>query len=119
MKALLVKTDNTVEMINSEWDYSDINHAVGGWIEAIYFGDKPYFAYINEEGKIKELPENNIVTNLWYDSGQRILLGDYIAGDAIFFGLVDSDGNNTDIPQDLLRDIVQYDCKIINSPIEI
>lgn len=119
MKALLVKTDGTAEIIDSSWEYSEINNAVGGWIEAVNFGDKPYFAYVNEEGKVKDLAENRIATYLWYDSGQRVLLGDYLAGNVIFFGLVDSEGNNTSITKELLTDIVNYDCEFINNKIEI
>lgn len=117
MKALVVKTDGTAEVVDSNWEYSEINNAVGGWIEAVSFGDKPYFAYINEEGKINNLPENNAATSLWYDSGQRVLLGDYIAGNAVFFGLVDDEGYNTDIPSILLTDIIKYHCEFINNTI--
>lgn len=114
MKALLVKPDGTAELINSEWDYSEINKIIGGWIEAVYFGDKPYFAYIHEEGKILGMPENCNATNLWYDSGQRVLIGDFLAGNVLFFGLVDSDGNNTEVPEQAIEDIVRYGAELIN-----
>jgi hypothetical protein len=54
------------------------------------------------------LPENVVATKLWYDSGQRVLLGDYIAGTVVFFGQVDDEGNDTDYPQELLRDLAKY-----------
>lgn len=107
MKAIVVKTDGSVNEVFADWDYEEINNEVGGWIEAVDFGDKPYFAYINEEGKLLNLPENGMATDLWYESGQRVLIGDYIAGDAVFFGSVDSDGNNTDAPNSLMEELTK------------
>lgn len=107
MKAIVVKTDGSVNEVFADWDYQEINNEVGGFIEAVYFGDKPYIAYINEEGKLIDLPENHMATDLWYESGQRILLGDYIAGNAVFFGGADSDGNNTDAPNSLMEELTK------------
>lgn len=104
-KAIVVKTDGSVNEVWAEWNYEQINKEVGGFIEAVYFGNNPYFAYINEEGKILDLPENRIATDLWYNSGQRILLGDYLAGNAVFFGEIDNMGDNTDAPVKLWNDL--------------
>lgn len=99
MKALVVKTDGTVDVVDQEWNYNQINSALGGWIEAITFAHYPdHFGYINEEGKILGLDINELVTDYWYESGTKILLGDYIAGDAVIFGEIDDDGNNTSVP---------------------
>lgn len=98
-RGLLVKTDKTFEYINTN-GYKDIQRAVDGFIEAVSFGENSYFCYINEEGKLTGLEVNELATSLWYDSGERIMLGDFIAGDAVFFGGVDSNGNDVDIPQD-------------------
>lgn len=104
---LIVKADNTFEYVKTAV-YNDLRKAVGGMIEAVRFGRNNYFCYINEEGKLLNLPVNNLVTSLWYDSGQIILLGDYIAGDAIFFGGVDEEGNDLDIPKDFHKTIEKY-----------
>jgi len=104
---LLVKTDKTFEYINTN-GYKDIQRAVDGFIEAVSFGDNQYFCYINEEGKLIGLENNELATSLWYDSGQMILLGDYIAGDAMFFGGVDEEGNDIDIPKDFHKIIEKY-----------
>ncbi|MEY3376683.1 MAG: hypothetical protein RL463_993 [Bacteroidota bacterium] len=101
IKACVVKTDGSVNEVWAEWDYNQLSKEVGGFIEAVNFGDKPYFAYINEEGKMLCLPENKYATELWYRSGQRILIGDYLAGDVVFFGHVDIDGNNTSVPSEI------------------
>lgn len=107
MKALLVTTDNEVKLLDEDFHYERINELVGGWIEAVNFGDNSFFAYINEEGKIIGLPENKLATEFWYNSGQRILLGDYLAGNALFFGEVDDEGNNTDVPQEVIDHFIK------------
>lgn len=106
-KALVIRTDNTMEFIDSN-GYQDIMNAVGGLIQAVYFGDNSYFCYVNEEGKLIGLPENKIATSLWYDSGQRIQIGDFLAGNAIFFGGIDFEGNDVDIEDDFINLIEKY-----------
>lgn len=97
-RGLVVRTDGSVEYVNTQ-SYKDIQQIVGGLIEAISFGENEYFCYANEEAKLLELPENVIATNFWYNSGQRILLGDFIAGDVVFFGGIDPEGYDIDIPE--------------------
>ena len=105
MKALLITHDQTITILDSDFDLKAIQSCVGGFIQPVYFGpDNPhFFAYVNEEGKMLELPENKIVTEFWCNSGEVILLGDYIAGNAIFFGEIDEEGNNTDVPDDVIE----------------
>ena len=105
MKALLVTTEGEIELLDEEFNLNVIQKYVGGWIEVVNFGpDNPhYFAYIDEEGKLKGLPVNELVTDFWYNSGQQILLGDVIVGDVLFFGQVDDEGNDTDVPDDVIK----------------
>jgi len=104
-KALVLHTDGEIEEFNYEGNYQKLCAIVDGYIEAVSFGDKPYFCYCNEEGKLVGLDENKFATELWYNSGQVVLLGDYIAGSVIFFGNIDDEGNDTDYPQSLLMDL--------------
>lgn len=107
-KGLVLNLDGTMEVFNHESDYRELNTIVGGYIEAIDFGEKPYFCYSNEESKLIKLEQNRVATDLWYDSGQRILIGDFIAGRVIFFGMPDNGGNDTDYPKQLLDDLKKY-----------
>lgn len=97
-RGLIVRTDGSMEYREVK-GYEDIMLVVGGYMEAIQFGENEYFCYANDESKLLEMPENRTVTNFWYNSGQRILIGDYIAGDVIFFGGIDDEGNDIDIPE--------------------
>lgn len=101
MRAVTVTADGKIDLVDKEWSYEEINQFVGGWVEAVTFGDKEYFAYINEEGKLLSLPENKIATTMWYESGRRILLGDYLAGNAVFFGSIDENGYQTEVPSEV------------------
>jgi hypothetical protein len=105
MKAILITPENEIEVLDEDFDLKTIQSYLGGWIEVVNFGpDNPhFFAYINEEGKLNGLPANEIVTTFWYNSGQQILLGDVIVGNALFFGQVDDEGNETDVPDDLIE----------------
>lgn len=105
MKAILITPENEIEVLDEDFDLKTIQSYLGGWIEVVNFGpDNPhFFAYINEQGKLEGLPVNEIVTAFWYNSGQRILLGDVIVGNVLFFGQVDDEGNNTDVPDDLIE----------------
>jgi hypothetical protein len=104
----IVRVNGKIEEFLYNGFYAQIGMTVGGCIEAVSFGDKPYFCYINEEGKLLRLEENKVATELWYNSGERILLGDYIAGDVVFFGQVDDEGNDTDVPVSLLDELKKY-----------
>jgi hypothetical protein len=104
MKALLVTPENEIQVLDKEFDLKTIQSYIGGWIEVVNFGpDNPhFFAYIDEEGKLKGLPVNETVTDFWYNSGQRVMLGDVIVGNVLFFGQVDDEGNDTEVPQDVI-----------------
>lgn len=107
MKALVIKTNGEAEVIDQEWSYEQINETVGGWVEVISFGKNRYFAYANEESKLLELPVNEVVTDMWYNSGQIVLLGDYISGDVVFFGGIDDNGDNEEVEQSLIDSVKQ------------
>lgn len=104
MKALLITPNGDIELLDEDFNLQKIQEYVGGWIEVVNFGpDNPhFFAYIDEEGKLKGKQVNEIVTDFWYNSGQRILIGDVIVGNVLFFGQVDDEGNDTDVPQDVI-----------------
>lgn len=105
MKGLVIKANGEAEVIDQEWSYEQINETVGGLIEVISFGKNRYFAYANEEAKLLKLPVNEVVTDMWYNSGQIVLLGDYISGDVVFFGGIDYDGYNKEVKQSLVDSV--------------
>ena len=106
MIGLIITTDGQMKDFNyDDYDYTKIQEIVGGFIEPISFGEKWYFCYANEEAKLVGLPENKLVTELWYNSGEVVMLGDYIAGDVVFFGESPVGGFCEDYPFALIEDL--------------
>lgn len=77
---------------------------VGGWIEAIYPARsselRGWVAYVNEEGKLHQLPINEPATDLALRAGW-LSGGDVLVGPAVFLGM--SGENTTDVPEALVK----------------
>jgi uncharacterized protein DUF3846 len=88
MRGLKISTDGTVEAVevSSLKDYQAI---VGGYIELVYLDDG--VMYVNEEGKLLDLPYNAIATEV------SSLVFDVIMGDALVLGPGDDEGNDTPV----------------------
>ena len=103
MKAILIKTNGECLLSEREhWKYEDIRDAVGGWIECVSLkndGDM----YINEEGKLIDLPVNDVATLLADHFGYRRQFFDLIVGDAIIFGPVNNEGENTEVTYKIIN----------------
>lgn len=98
VKALVIRLDS--------WNVEEVEPTLnalkgildGGWLEAI--GGEGWHAYIDEEGKLKQLPVNEPATYLAFMCGWRA--HDYLCGTAIFLGNGD-DGQEADVPAPILR----------------
>jgi hypothetical protein len=105
MKAITISVDNECALVESSWEYEEINKSVGGWIEGVHLGKYGYM-FINEEGKLHRLDSNTIATYLAKDSG-NLMKGDVIVGNVVIFGHTDEEGNSTNVPDltiDFLKD---------------
>ena len=80
-----------------EYTYESIRDYVGGYIEAIRIRDD-IVMWINEEGKILELPFN-------FALGYKGRIYDYVVGNAIFTG-VDETGETIELSQEMARFIL-------------
>lgn len=85
----------------------DMQRQVGGWIELINFGTTGHFAYLNEEGKLENLPPNILATHLCAKYGVGLALTDYICGTLLVVGPPDSEGNDTSISPELAQELLQ------------
>ena len=73
---------------------------VGGLIEAIDFQSYKYHGFINDSGKLLDLPANSQATEMWKDSlswPKELPFPEYIAGNMIVLGSGNT-GKNLDIP---------------------
>lgn len=94
--ALLIKADGTKEVVHpangKAFTLEELQKYVGGYIELLYAlrlgeceklgmaskGNNTLEMYINEEGKINDLPPNLIATILYTYGGHDIVCGDVL-----------------------------------------
>lgn len=100
-KGAVLYPDGTYE----EKDFNglkDMQGAVNGLIEIVhmydYYGDEVLTGYVNEEGILLELPLNTVASALSFMFGNNPMM----LGNMIVLGKDDGEGNDTDIPQDIL-----------------
>ena len=94
--AVIITTDGDATKI-SEISLKSLQTAVGGWVQAVDL-DHDLTIWVNEEGKMDGLPVNPIATRLWE---KYIGVGtDIIAGNAVFTGGTDDDGETLGLADD-------------------
>lgn len=85
---------------------------VGGWIEPVDIPDLRSTIYVNEGGLIRQLPLNSRVTFLWWyhvpEARQRAML----VGEAVVVGWPDQNGDNTDVPEELVQ-LLRADARFV------
>ena len=100
-KGAVIYTDGTYEEKVFK-QLSDMQAAVDGLIEPIamrdFYGAGVCQAYVNEEGWLRQHQLNSVASALSFMFGGAPQL----CGNMIVLGLTDDDGNDTDIPQDIL-----------------
>lgn len=89
-KAIRITTNNETIIFELKKDsLEQLQHAVGGYIQAIDLSDE-LTLWCNEEGKIMNLPHNHRAQELWdkvFGAGT-----DYIVGDIVLTGGADENG---------------------------
>lgn len=111
-KSVIIKSNGIMELKSLD-NLQDLQKTVGGNIEAIYCKDFGT-GYINEEGKLENLPVNIIATMIWAKTNEWKEIHDVLVGDVIFTGEVDKEGNTKDI-SDKFIDLIGYISWFINN----
>lgn len=93
-RALRVNTDFTTKILDlSENEYEQLRDSVGGLIEAVDL--RPGLTiWVNEEGKLINLPFNVIGTHLWE---KCFGVTDVIVGDCVFTGNSNDEGETEEL----------------------
>lgn len=97
--AYLLKTDGTIEQIGWNPSLSELQKAVGGYIELIPTGNAGYM-YGNEEGKLMGLPVNKAATSM-------IAFDDVVVGDVV----VMEEGEEKEEDEAQIRDFQEHSWK--------
>lgn len=85
-------------------DLRNFQEAVGGYIEHIVVRIPDVGAvdaYINEEGRLMDLPPNR---SFVMGAGYR----ETVVGPVLFIGPADANGNTLNLPEDTARKLVEY-----------
>ena len=103
-KGLLIKESGVLQV----FDYTgleSLQEAVGGNIEVV--SHKNFSLFVNEEGKLLDLPPNEIATEIVKDSLANY---DFIAGDAVLLGGVDDEGETLGLSDEEIVGIINAAC---------
>jgi Domain of unknown function (DUF3846) len=119
VKALLVPPDSPAQLIDVNPAGPELAKAIGGWLEIIQphprasrGGD--WHAYMDEEGKPKQLPANYPATALAVFCGWRG--SDILVGPILFLGEGATEGDEGDVPQDLITAEAELSAFVGDSP---
>lgn len=75
--------------------------AVEGWIEPVDIPDLGITIYVNEEGRLRHLPFNSRASFLWWYNVPQARQA-MLVGNAVIVGMPDKNGDNTDVPDELV-----------------
>ena len=103
-KAIRITTENETLVFELKSDsLEQLQHAVGGYIQAIDLSDE-LTLWCNEEGKMMNLPHNRRAQELWdkvFGAGT-----DYIVGDIVLTGGANEDGETLGLTDAQLVDFL-------------
>jgi len=98
---IVIPADDNLDLtIRTFETLPDYQSAVGGYVEYIALAEPTASLFLNEEGKIRRLPDNERAT-LIMRMHNRIHDGDSVAGDAVLIGPENVRGESTDVPSEL------------------
>lgn len=84
-------------------DFTDYQAAVGGIFDVVDLPDLGASIYVNDEGLVIGLPMNPRATYLWWMCVPNARNNAFLVGDAVLIGATDEDGNDTNLPEELLH----------------
>jgi len=107
MKVLVIEPGTTTAHLREvPHTLAAFNELVGGDIEGLTLG-YDVTAYINEDGKALGLPVNEVADSLIRELlsfvHRSLMPGDVIVGPVVFLGSPDDEGEDSDVPDELVR----------------
>jgi hypothetical protein len=76
-----------------------MQEAVGGYIELVPLNRDHFTMYCNEEGKVRNLRFNRLATRM---ADMHRDWEDPLVGDVLILGPIDGEGNDTDVPDEVI-----------------
>lgn len=114
--ALKFSPDGTVERIalpkDSAAQLRELQGITGGYIQGVYgwTGDpdttrSDVTFFVDEEGKLKNLPINTKATALWWTLDRTMVNIDYLCGVVVVTGGADSRGDTVSVPSEVVAEV--------------
>jgi hypothetical protein len=100
--AIVIPADREQPLRVEEIEQGGLAHCqrlVGGYIQVINLDNPPCSMYLNEDGKVQELPLNKRATAVMWVHNPVFFEHDIIVGDALITGPPDDQGYDTDVPK--------------------
>ena len=108
-KALLVRTNGKISEVKIE-NLSDMQAGVGGYIEALPIDENKHgmSIYINEEGRLEELPINMTMSIFLVREDASPGMEVPVHGDVRICGPTGEEGERTDVGEDVLSRLPRF-----------
>lgn len=103
-KAILIPALGDIRIVEVS-NGDEIREKIGGWMEGLRVSND-LFAYIDEEGKLKNKPLNTRATDFCVEMKTGLRPDDFIVGDMLLFGKPDQEGDETDVPQKYIEQLI-------------
>jgi Domain of unknown function (DUF3846) len=118
MKAVIITTEGEKSVVEFDNDscYEMLKNAVGGLIECVPLRASGFEMWVNEEGKLMNLPQNGVGTALWNDNYGP---SDVTVGNIVLTGGTDSKGNTLGLTDEQLEFVLNYDKSIVIQDLNI
>jgi hypothetical protein len=106
MEALVIRTDGSFEVV----EFTDstalpvLQQGVGGWVQAIDLSTD-LTLWLNEEGKLADLPHNPFAQALWDERFGAYT--DYIVGDIVLTGGTGDEGETLGLAKEQVASLVE------------
>jgi len=109
IETVVIDVDGSVKVATAE-TVKDWQEIVGGYIQ--FLQARPRSSYgggvdiiLNEEGKLLDLPRNDLAAIVFLNLGGNLRLGDWIAGPVAFTGGVDEAGETVSLSAKMIETI--------------
>jgi hypothetical protein len=110
---IVIPADDNLDLTTRTFETPpDYQAAVGGYVEYTALAEPTASLFVNEEGKIRHLPDNERAT-LIMRMHNRIHDGDSVAGDAVLIGPENVRGESTDVPEKLCALLFEWSTFVI------
>lgn len=105
-KAMYLSTelDTEIRTFTEGTSYELIRTAVEGWIECVHLPSLGVDMWLNEEGKLIDLPQNDIATYLFCKEFEMF---DSIRGNVIFTGGAGSEGETLGLSEEQIKSLTE------------